>query len=200
MIGIVTALKCEAGPLIRYFGLNKNPWKREFPIFRSRDMILIISGTGKIRSAAAIAYLLKQITEPQKGVYLNIGICGAMNRERIGELYYIKKVTDAETGRSYFPAIELHPPFPEAVLTTVNRPPTQPLPADETFTLVDMEAAGFFETASRLLPGGQRFCLKIVSDHLENTRLSRSFVSGLIEQNLPKVDAFFLEQGMQSKR
>ena len=56
MINILTALPCEAKPLIHHYRLNGRQ-VHGFRIYENSDMRLIVSGIGKVAAAAACACL-----------------------------------------------------------------------------------------------------------------------------------------------
>ncbi|MCB0340373.1 MAG: hypothetical protein KDD53_12250, partial [Bdellovibrionales bacterium] len=58
MIAIVTALHCEAKPIIDHFGLKKDAQSHQFEVFLSDEYLLLISGVGKIKAAIGTTYLL----------------------------------------------------------------------------------------------------------------------------------------------
>ena len=58
MLYIVTALYIEAKPLISLFNLKKDNIYTKFQVFSNKNIKLIISGTGKIKSATALTYLI----------------------------------------------------------------------------------------------------------------------------------------------
>ena len=53
----VSALHCEAKPVIDYYRLKKSHDDNAFDLYRGDDMLCIISGVGKIASAAACAWI-----------------------------------------------------------------------------------------------------------------------------------------------
>lgn len=189
MIYIVTALHCEAKPLIDHFSLKKNADSQKFDLFQSDRIALIVSGIGKIRSAVATAFLLTARNSSDVSAILNIGICGSFAQNRkIGELLYINKITDHAGGRQYFPEPVLQLGLQEALLETYDKPVENANTVSRDSDLIDMEASGFFQSAAMFVESHQIYCFKIVSDHLELSNLSKDFISGLIKDRISEID------------
>ncbi|MGI6707275.1 MAG: hypothetical protein ACOX6S_13940 [Clostridia bacterium] len=183
MIYLVTAHLNEARPLIRRLGLKKVQTAEAFAIYEGEDTALIISGIGKIRSAAAVSHLLSLKPPARDSLFVNIGICGAKNREiAIGQSILIHKLLDHDTGRAFYPDILWKHPFPEDTLETFSHAVHNDQIQQVRGKLVDMEGTGFFEAASLFLGPHQIQLIKIVSDHLEGKPLNREIIEGLMER------------------
>ena len=76
MINLVVALKAEARPLIRYYGLHDRHPDTAFPVYQGTGMTLIVSGPGKVAAASATAWLQDAVNREQRSAWLNIGIAG----------------------------------------------------------------------------------------------------------------------------
>ena len=189
MIYVIVALQSEARPLIDHFALkpsNRNRWR----VYRNESMVLIVSGTGKIRSAMAATYLYShsESTDITNGTTLNIGICGSSdsNPHKIGDLLVVNQVYDHGSQRFYFPDMLLHHNLPEAGLETFDSPVTRE--GTSTLPLVDMEAAGFFEAAGVYFSPDRILCLKIVSDYLGAERLSPTIITKLVGSRIEEIE------------
>lgn len=128
MILLIAAMKPEADPLIRFYRLKKDMSVTAFPVFRNDSVALVISGTGKLRSAAAAAMLLT-IYEARKDdtLLVNIGFAGSrFPNAAPGQLFVVHKITDADTGRDYYPDVLPEIGLPRAELTTYPRPVFEP--------------------------------------------------------------------------
>lgn len=201
MIYIVTALPCEASPIIKRYGLKRDDACRYFPLYRADDIVLIVSGVGKMASAIATAYLLAQNVkheatgEEESLAIINIGVCGAFDqRYPIGASVLIHKVIDHETGRQYFPDILMEHPFEEESVETysqvVRREDVLSGRVDLQADLVDMEASGFFQAASRFLAPHQIYIVKVVGDHLDVVDFNGQRVTQCITGALEAMDEF----------
>ncbi len=200
MIYIVTALPCESSPFVEKYHLKRDGC-RYFPLYRGDGMSLIVSGVGKMASAIATTYLLAQNLKPgqaeeEEGLaIINIGVCGAFHqRHPIGTPVLIHKVMDHETGKQYFPDILIEHPFKEGSVETHNNVVRREdvlsgrveLQAD----LVDMEASGFFQAASRFLAPHQIYVIKVVGDYLDVVDFDRQRVAQCISDTLDAVEGF----------
>jgi spore photoproduct lyase len=185
MIYIVTALSQEALPIIRHFKLKKNLNHNRFDVYENEQIKLIISGTGKIKSAIATTYLLLKDPPKKSDKILNIGICGSVSeKNKIGQINVINKIKDISSDKIYYPEILYTHNFSESSLSTYEIPATK-TNSKNSDKLIDMEASGFFESANTFVLSHNIIILKIVSDYLSNEKFSGAFVQSLIEKNLP---------------
>lgn len=181
---LVTALDAEARPLRERLRLAADPTASGFRVYRNEHTTLIVSGSGKIAAGAAAAWLHAHLATPGPYAWLNVGIAGHRDHT-VGSVHLAHAITDAGSGRRWYPPLIIEPPCPTAALVTVDRPETA-YPDD---ALYDMEAAGFVGTACRFASGELVQSLKIVSDNLEQPadRLSKSDVTGLIAERVDVV-------------
>jgi adenosylhomocysteine nucleosidase len=159
-IFIYTALACEAKPLIAFYGLKKDISIKSFAVYVNNGICLTVTGVGKNAMAAGVAYTLALFASVQNPVMLNVGIAGHKTY-LIGSVFLIDKITDADTGRHYYPPLVFTPPCPTHSLKTAAKPQLAYPERD----LCDMEASAFYETAIRFSSGELIQCLKIVSDN-----------------------------------
>ncbi|MFK5923104.1 MAG: hypothetical protein QM496_13065 [Verrucomicrobiota bacterium] len=166
-LAMVTALMPEARPLIDHFRLQKIKGRSPFPIFRSEDgrHCLVVSGMGKILSASATTSLYHEMGELPGMAWLNIGIAGHRTRE-LGDLRWVNKIEDAASGQKWYPPRWIKTGSRQAsALLTVDQ--AGEYPGGD--TLVDMEASGFYQIASRFSSRELVQCVKLVSDNAENS-------------------------------
>ena len=167
MLNIITALKIEAKPIIKHFNL-----KSHNEIYRNNYINLIITGSGKIKSAINTALLLNKFKYPT----LNIGIAGS-NKHDINEGFYIHKIIDNDTGLNHYPDF-----FKEnsEELVSISKP-------DKYFPLVDMEGSGFFEAAYKFLNVEEIILYKIVSDTPKNPP-KKELITNLIHSHIHVIE------------
>lgn len=186
MLHFVCALKCEARPLIEHYRLRHIADADVFPCYSSPDngLTLTISGPGKLNAAAATAYTHGWFNCRKTDVWLNIGIAGHRSAD-IGQPLLAHRIVDNGSGQTWYPQIIFTPPCSTAPLKTLDRPSTV---YEE--TLFDMEAAGFYATASRFGTSELLQVLKVVSDNagFPAVKPDEKFFSALIENQLPVVD------------
>ncbi len=186
---IVTALQAEAAPLVQYFGLKQNTGARTFPCFESADIVLVVSGVGKVQSAIATTWILNRSESGKESTALNFGLCGCADKTvPLGTLVMINKITDGGSGRAFYPDLLLRHPLAESDLTTYDRPVFSPGAQGETTGMVDMEASGFFQAATKILPLERIHCLKLVSDYLEARKLKAKAIEVLVEARVGEIE------------
>lgn len=196
MITILTALMFEAAPLIRHFGLKKDLGRKDFPVFRHADILLAVSGVGKVQAAMAAAALLSANPPTGQDLLLNIGFCGIKTPQArdnsapaggspgpavpAGTILSVWKVTDMDTGRDLYPDVYHGLDLPAAALECHSivqtvPPDFRPVPSTAPdgppfppqIIAIDMESAGIMAAARIWLAPHQVVLLKIVSDQLD---------------------------------
>lgn len=184
MIRIVTALSAEARPLLRHFGLKARTPHGMFPVFEGEDMGLVVCGIGKAAAAAAVAHLHGVTGARADRVWLNLGIAGHPSYPP-GAVLLAHSIQDAATGRRWYPPQVMAPTCASAPLVSVDVPETD-YPKD---ALYDMEAAGFYATATRCATGELVQCLKIVSDNRQAPpgRLDARAVEALVADQMDPI-------------
>ena len=165
MLYIVTALYIEAKPLISLFNLKKDNTYTKFQVFSNENIKLIISGTGKIKSATALTYLISNKDIKENDYIINIGfIASTNNNSQLGDIIYISKIQNAYSDTTFYPEMIYKHNFLEGSLTTFDKIIENKI---ENVEYIDMEAYGFFQTASIFFKKDKIIFLKIVSDILK---------------------------------
>ena len=162
MIFLITALQSEARPLVDFFHLGGSDASSPFRTYRNGELTLVVSGVGRIASAAATAYAFARAGEPRNRPWLNVGIAGHPSAE-VGSCWLANKIFDPSNGRAWYPSLVFDSRLPTAEVVTVDRPESR----FEREALYDMEAAAFFAIASRFAPVELVQVLKVVSDNRE---------------------------------
>lgn len=184
---IAVALPCEARPLIDFYRLKRDLSSSAFNLYVHHELplALIISGVGKIKMAAAVAYVHQYLQLDEKTHYINLGIAGSKIVE-FGERVVAQKIIDQASGKNYFPFVtkESSPYLTDVV--TVDTP-TIHYPAAG---VVDMEAAAFFVSAGLFVTQEYLSVIKIVSDNNTETvnQVNKEKVIQLITAKLPFID------------
>ena len=175
----VTALHCEAKPVIDYYRLKKSARGRAFELYRGDDMACIVSGSGKLASAAACAWIAGA-SDASEFAWINLGIAGAAEHE-LGTAFLLDKIVDDETGHSYFPAPAPVTKLPGSACLTLGQPGYD----YREDSLFDMEASGFMHAALRFSSAELVQAVKVVSDNRHRqTGRDRRRVSELVQQNM----------------
>ena len=181
----ICALHCEAKPVIDFFRLKKSHDDSVFDLYRGDDMVCVVSGVGKIASAAATAWTAARFAREPALAWINLGISGAAQHE-IGKLFLLDKVVDDDSGQCWYPAPVTPSTLPGSACLTLNSP-------GENYRedmLFDMEASGFMQTALRFSSAELIQVLKVVSDNrLQQTGRNRQRVSDLIAAAIDAIAA-----------
>ncbi|ATV56395.1 spore photoproduct lyase family protein [Fusobacterium pseudoperiodonticum] len=165
MLYIVTALYIEAKPLISLFNLKKDNSYTKFQVFSNEDIKLIISGTGKVKSATALTYLISKEDIKKNDYIVNIGFVASNKNSQLGDIVYVSKIQNAYSDFDFYPEMIYKHNFLEGSLTTFDSIVEKKL---ENIEYIDMEAYGFFQTASIFFKKDKIIVLKIVSDILKD--------------------------------
>jgi hypothetical protein len=177
-------MHCEAKPVIDFYRLKKSHEDNAFDLYRGDSMVCIISGIGKLASAAATAWIAARHDSVGSIAWMNLGIAGAAS-DPPGAIFALNKVIDADTRQCYYPAPGADSTLPGRACLTLSQ-------ASEDYqenTLFDMEASGYFYSALRFSSAELTQSIKIVSDnHGHQTGKSRPLVSALIHQHIESID------------
>jgi len=171
---IISAFYKEVAPIIKYYKLKKE--NTPFEIFKNDEIIVIISGIGKINSAIATTYLLSNY---DIDFCINFGIAGSSKFE-VGEIFLINKIN-----KNLYPDILYSHPFSESEIICSDE-----IITNGEFRLVDMESEGFFKAATKFIPLENIFIIKIVSDNLVCFRPDDDFMDNLISPHLQNITTF----------
>ena len=186
MIYIAVALGIEARPLIKKFKLKKDSTINRVQVFKNEKIILIVTGVGILKSAIALTYILSKVKIDSDDIFINIGICGAKNKEyKIGDIVLCNKIINSESKRAYYPDMIFDHRFKEGSLESFNRVINSE--SGVTGDLVDMEGAGLIEASSYFFETYQVNIIKIVSDYLDGDIDPKS-VENLIEKALVEIE------------
>lgn len=188
----VCALHCEARPVIDFYRLKKSHDDSAFDLYRGDGMSCIVSGVGKIASAAASAWIAAMQADAPALAWINLGVAGAAEHE-IGALFQLDKVVDGDSGQAFYPVPAAPSALPGSACLTLNRPGSD----YREDTLFDMEASGYLQSALRFSSAELTQALKIVSDNRHRqTGRDRQRVSELIAANIDAIDR--QAQGLQA--
>ncbi len=181
----ITALLCEARPLIDWFQLKAASKYRGFSIYQSGSVCLVISGVGRNASAAATASLFEYNGSTKNQVWINVGV-GGHPILPIGEGVLAHKITDQANSRSWYPQILFKSSTATASILTVKR-------IEKHYSVpsvYDMEAAGFYSAASRFSTAEVVHVYKVISDNQKcsSKNVTPSMVKELIQSKVEEID------------
>lgn len=157
---IFTALECEAKALINHFKLKKANTNYPFSIFSNENMVVTVTGVGKVAMAGGVAYVLALFPDVNMPVLVNVGIAGDKTHE-LGSLLIASKIRDVESGKVFYPQL-IGDKWPE------SREIRSSVLADTNYSidcLYDMEASAFYEMAVKFSSIELIHSIKVVSDN-----------------------------------
>lgn len=193
MIFISTALYCEAKIFIEKFKLKKDNLIHKFQVFKSKDIILIISGVGEVNSVAASVFILSKFSNSKKDIFINIGVCGTINKSfKKGDLFICNKVINGTNKKIFYPDLIYPHNFRETSLESFSKVLNNKDNLSIEGNLIDMEGAFLFEGVSIFLSLENIFLLKIVSDYLDGEQINKDFVLKIIGKNIDIISKWIL--------
>ena len=185
MLYIVTALYIEAKPLILLFDLKKDNKYTKFQVFSNDKVKLIISGTGRIKSSVALTCLVSNLNIEEKDFVVNIGfVASCSKKSNLGDIILANKIKNAYSEINYYPEIAYKHNFIEGSISTFDKVIEKSI---ENVEYIDMEAYGFFQTASIFFKKNKILTLKIVSDILKELSKDRKILNFEDDNSLNKI-------------
>jgi len=180
MLNIVCALHCEAKPIIDFYKLSALS-DCVFPIYSNEQINLVVTGIGKVDTAAAMAYLFTKTLEQKNSAWLNYGIAGHKNA-MLGDWFNVNKITESSTAINWYPSRFQNIDCLTASLKTVDNP----VSLYEPEKLYDMEASSFMSTALKFSGIELIQLMKVVSDNEEShlVEINKKHVQKLLLKNL----------------
>ena len=157
---IFTALQCEAKPFIAHFKLKKDLNTHPFIVYFNKEIVLTITGSGKVAMAAAVAYSMAVFSKSPNPVLLNLGIAGHRSAA-LGQLFCANKLSDADSQRNFYPQLMTKNVCPDLPVLTVSRVEND----YQQDCLYEMEACAFYEAASHFSTAELIQVFKVVSDN-----------------------------------
>ncbi|CDR35139.1 hypothetical protein [Criblamydia sequanensis] len=176
MLCIHTAFQSEANPFIKKWRLKKQE-NHPFPIYTKDEIVLGISGPGKLKTACLITYM-GAIYKPLS--FLNFGIAGHPTLS-LGETVFGGKITDASSKKTFYPVPIIPHKIKVVEITTVEKPEENYLKD----TCYDMEAFGFFHAAQLFTTAEFIHSLKVISDNKDASfkHITPSFAEELMDSS-----------------
>ena len=189
MITIYCALYEEAQYLIQHYELKNASVSRHFQVFANdkKKVRLVITGVGKTNAAVAVAEISTIYPPAREDIMINYGSCAAEKESAGGvsissrSVVMVNKLTDVESGRTFYPDMIYRHPFSEGevetsvhVYTASERDESVTKAEFNGQTVHDMEAAAFYEAGNFFYGPHQMMFLKVVTDHGMNPTFDRN--------------------------
>jgi|GEM_PF-1987281 len=201
MIYIFAALHSEVKTIISNYELKKcESVVGSFVQFKNDDILLTLTGTGPVRVAVAVGAVLGKESNGKWGeepITLLVGSAAFSSSKtdliQIGDICLINKLTNMDSGRTFYPDMIIKTDIPEASIITGSRlldtrddlfdsglagdsNCAETHEVSETFQmdeLYDMEAAAFYEASAEFTSPDKIHVLKMVSDMGEASAVTR---------------------------
>ncbi|QOY54551.1 hypothetical protein HUE87_11915 [Candidatus Sulfurimonas marisnigri] len=175
MLYIIIALKSEAQAFVDKYKLTKTKLEN-FTLHVDENMTLIISGIGVLNAKIATTKIIEKFKPNEDDIFLNIGICGANKKHKIGELLEIASVI--YKNENFL--------INENTSHVINCEDSEV--DKDNFTIVDMESFGFYEATKEIK---NIYMYKVVSDHFEPKQVTKEkaklLISSVINEIMKKV-------------
>ncbi len=185
MIHLLTALPCEARPLIKHYRLRPVTPDSPLRLHANEHLRLAITGVGRDNMAAAVGYLQASGIPREQAAWLNIGVAGHAHKP-LGSLGLVHKAQDDRGSPCFYPPLLFHN-APEGAELLTSHTPVNDYPDPHWY---DMEGYAFFSQASRFTILELVHALKIVSDNRLNhsEHVSAALVEELVAAQLQAID------------
>lgn len=180
-LGIVTALMCEATPLIDFYQLKKQVKLVDFHHYRSNKIDLIVVGVGALKASQGVCSFCDSYTLSLPKIWLNVGVAGAKNYA-VGELCWVDEIKGMRIA-------SINGNGAIIKLFSLSLPDFN----YHANALFDMEAENILETLLQkcvdFMPRNF-FCAKVISDNSLMTlqEINKSSVSQLIRHRIEEID------------
>ncbi|MCD8089686.1 MAG: hypothetical protein LUD81_03525 [Clostridiales bacterium] len=172
MIYISAAIYPEAKPFIEGLGLKADRSFSKIRVYKNEAVTLLLTGTGILRAASSLSFLLGRLT-PEKGdIFLNTGVCGGGERG----IFICSKITCPELKTCFYPDMIYNSGFREGELVTFSE-----LQRDiHEGLLADTEGAALAQGAKAYFSAERMFFIKIVSDNGDFSGIKPDDVTRLV--------------------
>ena len=167
MLYIVCALKPEAQAFVDKYKLTSERLDG-YKLFTNSSIILILSGLGVENAREATQTLINHFDITDDDIYLNVGICGATQEYKIGELIDISTIVYENISYTLTDSID-------KTIHCLNSESTT-----DKHEIVDMESYGFYDAVTHSPAIKNIHILKVVSDHFEPRLVTKEKTKMLI--------------------
>ncbi|MCF6339922.1 MAG: hypothetical protein L3J10_04080 [Sulfurimonas sp.] len=171
MLYIIVALKSEAQAFVEKYKLTKSKYAN-FTIFFNKNIKIIISGIGIQNAKLTTLFIIRKFNPNKDDIFLNIGICGASKKYKIGDCIEISSILYNEE------IFTLNTNTNNTIVCSNNEV------SDNNYSIVDMESFGFYQACKNTK---NCYMYKIVSDHFEPDSITKESTKKLIFNAIDKI-------------
>lgn len=167
MIYLFSPLYLEAKEIIRTLKLKQETLVKGVSSFVDENVILTLTGTGKVSTATTIASILTKKEIRKEDYIVFFGSAASLKDNVLEKLYQIHKITDIDTGRSYYPDLLYKTNCSEGTVLTGSTFYGIPMKRDipefvdlknefqkekyKEYDFYDMESSAVFQSASKFV-------------------------------------------------
>ncbi len=181
----VCAFHSEAKPVIDFYRLKKSHDNPPYDLYYGDQMVCVISGPGKVASAAASAWVAGKHHQVDSFAWINLGTAGAAQHE-IGQIFGLNQIIDGDNGQRYYPITISK----SSLLGHPGKCLSQASKNYDSKYLFDMESSGFAGASLRFSCAELIRSIKVVSDNQQHqTGHDRQKTSDLIYQHIDLIIA-----------
>lgn len=197
MVYVFCAFYGECSGLIKHYNLKKRQTDKyyRFDVFENENqpVRIILTGQGSVMAAAALSGAASFFGIKAEDVIINVGTC-AGNYEP-GQVFICNKITEAATGRTFYPDMILRSGLPERELVTapvVIRKSIHEYANKDSHNMVlyDMEAAAIYQAANLYVGPHRMGFVKVVSDNGDIEGLTPDFIKGLMAGAVDEIASY----------
>ncbi len=197
MVYVFCAFYGECSQLIKHYNLKKRQADKyyRFDVFENEEqpVRIILTGQGSVMAAAAVSGAASFFGINQDDVIINLGTCAG--DYEAGKVFICNKITEAATGRTFYPDMILRSSLSEKELVTVPTAIRKPIHkyADRdshNTALYDMEAAAIYQAANLYVGPHRMGFVKVVSDNGEIEGLTPDFIRQLMTEAVDEIASY----------
>lgn len=197
MVYVFCAFYGECSGLIKHYNLKKRQADKcyRFDVFENENqpVRIILTGQGSVMAAAAVSGAASFFGIRAEDAIINVGTCAGDYEP--GQVFICNKITEAATGRTFYPDMILRSGLPERELVTVPvviRKPIHEYVNKNSYdmALYDMEAAAIYQAANLYVGPHRMGFVKVVSDNGDIEGLTPDFIKKLMAEAVDEIASY----------
>ena len=197
MVYVFCAFYGECSGLIKHYNLKKRQTDKyyRFDVFENENqpIRIILTGQGSVMAAAAVSGAASFFGIKAGDAIINVGTCAGDYEP--GQVFICNKITEAATGRTFYPDMILRSGLPERELVTVHVVIHKPIHEyvnkdSHNMALYDMEAAAIYQAANLYVGPHRMGFVKVVSDNGDIEGLTADFIKKLMAEAVDEIASY----------
>ncbi len=197
MVYVFCAFYGECSGLIKHYNLKKRQTDKyyRFDVFENENqpIRIILTGQGSVMAAAAVSGAASFFGIKAGDAIINVGTCAGDYEP--GQVFICNKITEAATGRTFYPDMILRSGLPERELVTVHVVIHKPIHEyvnkdSHNMALYDMEAAAIYQAANLYVGPHRMGFVRVVSDNGDIEGLTADFIKKLMAEAVDEIASY----------